>query len=494
MADHFPLVFRNGMLRKHRRQILYEREKAALPAFQIYAEYRRDANKLKEQIADIKEVYGQHYYTEKEATDETTVNGRYFKMKYELKGVDDNIKGYEYKIRLANRNKESEIMMDKYERHLKKLQEKKEKLESDLAALDADRQIIRDQLIPLENRHFRLNAMYDGLLQGVAEKEKEKREFIMKCPDEGCRGFLSTAYKCGTCAKWTCHSCLEVIGAEKGAAHTCKPDAVESAKMIQKETRPCPKCGSRIYKIDGCDQMWCVMDGCNTAFSWNTGKVVTGTVHNPHYYEWLRRTGGGQMERNLADIPCGGLPGYRDMMPIYDNNHLPHLVLTQVMEIHRRLVEHLDIRLPRYPQTPPAHANKDVNVRYLLKEIDELEWKRQLEFTEARFRRKREIAQILSMAVTAASDILRRACQTAAQISDQKEAAATFQSTTMVELEQLRQFTNDSFKALAKRQHMAVPQLGEDWEWVPVRALYKKASAKGGAARAGEVDATEEED
>jgi hypothetical protein len=365
MADHFPLVFRNGMLRKHRRQILYEREKAALPAFQIYAEYKRNANTLKEQITEIQKLYGKHYYTEKEATDEATVNGRYFKMKYELKEVDANIKGYENRIIIANKKGGEESLIKKCEKELDKLRKKMEKLESDLAALDVDRQIIRDQLIPLENRHFRLNAMYDGILVGGDEKAKEKREFIMKCPDGDCRGFLSTAYKCGTCAKWTCHSCLEVVGLEKDAAHTCKADAVESAKMIQKETRPCPKCGARIYKIDGCDQMWCVMDGCNTAFSWNTGKVVTGTVHNPHYYEWLRRTGGGHMERNLADIPCGGLPGYRDMLPIYDNKHLPHLVLTQVMEIHRKLVEHLDLRLPRYPQTPPAHANKDVNVRYL---------------------------------------------------------------------------------------------------------------------------------
>jgi hypothetical protein len=32
--------------------------------------------------------------------------------------------------------------------------------------------------------------------------------------------------------------------------------------------------------------MWCVV--CRTAFSWNTGLIEDGHIHNPHYYQFLR--------------------------------------------------------------------------------------------------------------------------------------------------------------------------------------------------------------
>jgi hypothetical protein len=36
--------------------------------------------------------------------------------------------------------------------------------------------------------------------------------------------------------------------------------------------------------------MWCIE--CKTAFSWSKGTIENGTVHNPHYYQWMRENGG----------------------------------------------------------------------------------------------------------------------------------------------------------------------------------------------------------
>lgn len=87
--------------------------------------------------------------------------------------------------------------------------------------------------------------------QGGAAAD-ERAKFVRQCPVSACRGFLSTAWKCGTCDTWACANCHEVKGATKDAPHTCNPDCVASARLLEKETRPCPKCASAIFKISGC--------------------------------------------------------------------------------------------------------------------------------------------------------------------------------------------------------------------------------------------------
>jgi len=84
-----------------------------------------------------------------------------------------------------------------------------------------------------------------------ANESAERRKFVMPCQTGGCRGMLSTAYKCDLCEKFTCAKCLESIEGAK-EDHECVPANVETAEEIRKNTRPCPNCGCRISKIDGC--------------------------------------------------------------------------------------------------------------------------------------------------------------------------------------------------------------------------------------------------
>ena len=139
---------------------------------------------------------------------------------------------------------------------------------------------------------------------------KNARQFIKKCPVDDCEGFLSSAWKCGVCSIWVCPKCFEIKGHDKNAEHECNPDDIASAELIKQETRPCPSCGIRIYKIEGCDQMWCT--GCHVAFSWRTGLRVNGPIHNPHFYQFQRQGGGAVIQNPGAQI-CGGLPTYYQM-------------------------------------------------------------------------------------------------------------------------------------------------------------------------------------
>jgi hypothetical protein len=94
----------------------------------------------------------------------------------------------------------------------------------------------------------------------------ERQEFIKSCPDTNCRGFLSSQWKCGICEKWACNLCHEIKGDARDAVHTCNPETVATVALLQNDTRPCPKCRTGIFKIDGCfakDTPVLMWDGSN---------------------------------------------------------------------------------------------------------------------------------------------------------------------------------------------------------------------------------------
>ena len=178
-------------------------------------------------------------------------------------------------------------------------------MEREAAKIYNQMQEIKKHYAALQRRiNFIKTGNFEAAMNGAIKENKERRAFIHKCPVEGCNGFLSAQWKCAVCSKYTCKDCLEVIGDHKDEPHTCNEDSVKSAQMIKKESRPCPKCAVPIFKINGCDQMWCTQ--CHVTFSWKTGKIsIGGNIHNPHYFQFLNQ--GGVVARNPGDQVCGGL-------------------------------------------------------------------------------------------------------------------------------------------------------------------------------------------
>lgn len=164
---------------------------------------------------------------------------------------------------------------------------------------------IEEQVLTLN----RLRITLEGQLKRgiVVEKSVSNGR---RCPDSGCRGYLSTQWKCQLCAKWACPECHVIKGDTRDAEHTCDPDTLATAKLIASDTKPCPKCSTLIHKIEGCDQMWCTQ--CHTGFSWKRG-TIEKRIHNPHYYEWQRQHGGGTAPRNVGDFECGRDIGDRNV-------------------------------------------------------------------------------------------------------------------------------------------------------------------------------------
>jgi hypothetical protein len=184
---------------------------------------------------------------------------------------------------------------------------------------DYDVDVAIETIIQLKNEISEQRRIERG---GSQTKASEKKVFTMPCSYNECKGMLSTEYKCCICDKYTCKDCHEPLQDE----HKCNPDTVATAKAILKETRPCPSCNTRIYKIEGCDQMWCT--NCKTPFSWNTGEIVPSgqRLHNPHAIEYMRRNGG--TVRAPGDLVCGGVITIEQFrqLKLNVNNMLPYLL------------------------------------------------------------------------------------------------------------------------------------------------------------------------
>ena len=145
-----------------------------------------------------------------------------------------------------------------------------------------------------------------------------KKKFVMPCQNGECKGFLSTQYKCGICEMFTCPDCFEILGKSKLENHICDENNKKTAEEIKKNTKGCPNCGQRIYKLEGCSQMWCTE--CKVGFDWNTGRIETKNIHNPHYYDFIKQNNG-FVNRNIGDVPCGGLVHY---------GHFHNVIITKI--------------------------------------------------------------------------------------------------------------------------------------------------------------------
>jgi hypothetical protein len=117
---------------------------------------------------------------------------------------------------------------------------------------------VRKEMGELDKLIYDLQKQKRALEMGLctydlsSTEKKERSQFVRQCPATGCRGFLSSQWKCGICEQWSCPQCHELKGVDKDCEHTCDPNSVETAKLLAKDSKPCPKCQCLIFKISGC--------------------------------------------------------------------------------------------------------------------------------------------------------------------------------------------------------------------------------------------------
>jgi hypothetical protein len=283
------------------------------------------------------------------------------------------------------------------------------------------------------------------------EEEEEAVHYRRPCVADNCVGYIqSRTGVCAVCQNITCVHCnilktrsgdIQVNG-DKGDnhEHECKKEDVEQWKEIHRSTKPCPGCRTRIFKVSGCDQMWCPQ--CHTPFKWSTGQVERGTIHNPHYYEWLfsenarnghgaprprMHAGGGMclegddlnrrfpepwVLKDVLDL----YPAIKDFTRPNTNSGTVRKHPRQVIVNHMRNMVHLsEVEIQHlerlYSRRNIAMKNLDIRVRYLRKEIDDKQFKVLLQRAEKASTKARECHQITETYVNMAMDLFQRFCQ-----------------------------------------------------------------------------------
>jgi len=387
--DNLTMTYRMGDYKKHRENILLDREIALMPATQHRAEQIRSAEKMERELippfdAQLRELYAKQSELSKE------INRVY--------------------------------------------------------ALRSD-------------AYYQVRLLRDGR----GEKAKSEATFVRKCPDPECRGFLSTAWKCGLCSKWACPECHEMKGDNRDAEHTCNPDNVATAKLLAKDSRPCPGCGTTITKIEGCDQMWCPQ--CHCAFSWRTGQKETGVVHNPHFYEWQRKQNGGVAPRVAGDVQCGGIPAYHNLRGRLIGLNAKDL--EGIMNFHRILTHVQHVELQRYHNVFNELDNQDLRIQYLLGNTNADDLKVEVQKREKKREKERAIRRAMEVLVQAGIDLIGRIMA---------ENDLEKKKKIIHEIDSLRIYVNELLEKVNDRLKLSVPQYSSNWQTTyPFSPTVKKA-------------------
>ncbi len=312
ICENFLKTWYNGEFKKQREAILMDRERSRLPEAQPWAErMRRAATEHKPALLEVKRrecelknrqasiqcerVIFQNNYRFKVDSEGPQPSGIY---RSTLQRLEENARTVERQIYRTTQELE---MLDRLYYNMINMSDQELQQHQDYDRIQAQ--------VRAENPNVDRateEALIQSMIATIDYKKGQARTFTMKCPGAECRGFLSTAYKCGICERSTCAQCLiqYPIDDPKGEAHVCSEDDKKTVELIKKSCRNCPSCGMSIYRIEGCNQMFCT--ACNTAFDWASGQILnTRQIHNPHYTDYLRRSGGGaETDAPVNYNPC----------------------------------------------------------------------------------------------------------------------------------------------------------------------------------------------
>lgn len=210
--------------------------------------------------------------------------------------------------------------------------------------------------------------------------------------------------------------------------------------------------------VKNCSQMFCIT--CRTPWDWNTGKIVThGVIHNPHYYEWIKRNGS-EIPRNPADIPCGGYPMQWELRNITLNTS--RRAAQYFLEFHRICMEIQDHTGTNYRSHIDQNVLHDMHIRFLLGDFDEKEWGKRLAMAEKKRKCDSEIQEVFAAFRMVAVEMINRIQHYRDESVDAftlltHDKANAYLEEWNVEVQELITMVNDGLRAISSSYLCRVP-------------------------------------
>ena len=359
----------------------------------------------------------------------------------------------------TEKSKLSETMSD-VENHLKCRELRKK--------IDENKDEIKRKKEELEAlKHINLRHERHLYLRRTGQHKACRKEFIKKCSVEGCRGFLSTQWKCGICNKYTCPKCFAVkeSGEEtKNPEHVCKEEDLKTAELIRKECKDCPGCGTSIFKTEGCDQMWCTQ--CHQTFSWRTGMKVTGVIHNPHFIAWQNSGQAGHPINLPGTVMCGGMPSsYNFKQVLYNAFNIPQnvnlfrkpfeqktnneITTLDFIKLHREILHFSNVELNYIRgEANDNQDNKDLRIKYILKQIDEEEMEKELIKRKKKYEKNRSILDIYEFINTTFTESIRDIYESLPSLETKKQINKCLDE-NYIRLHKIRRYANEELRKIS---------------------------------------------
>lgn len=376
IRDNFPKSFVDGELKDKKKQLYLAREKTFLPEAMEELERMEFIRKLRKERSIIERANNEI---------SRTINSEVNKI------IEDLTREYHKKTKELRTAARQEINS--------KIESTKE-MSDIIWFLDTHKDIPIDAV---GENHHDASSIRNYLKNKNISTEKtieKKCKYIYPCGTNNCNGFLNHKYKCAICKFKFCSKCFGRL--EKEEEHVCKEEDVASATLIKNSTKPCPNCHTRIFKISGCDQMWCTF--CHVAFSWNKGTIEKGRIHNPEYTKYMQSRGASDANNYAA---CDGQapPLYMILRKIRDKG----IILGKkdkytISKISALIDEIRQYTLPSF--TPNETKHKELRFQYIKREIDDQKYKTTLMKFERSEEKNQRIYDYLDTFVKGATDII----------------------------------------------------------------------------------------
>lgn len=440
LRSRFTHTFVTKKYRAHHEEVLFEMEKSMMPATALIVEARNIEKSVKHRVDEVMKQ------CKSISTVMRTLNSD---ISSEIPLLFDNDMhnqahfSAERMQQTRENQKRAYVLLDKYAAMLSQIEDIHAKFSEEVRQMD---------------------WMHNWVERDAHQEETAAKEkvvpFVRCCPRESCSGYLNPLGVCACCNLHSCKRCFETLYAppenglptekemekrvkEAKAAHTCNEDVVNTITELKKQSKSCPKCHALISKIDGCDQMWCTQ--CHTAFSWRTGEIVKGKgIHNPHYFEWMRRRSpNGEIPRTEGDEGPEGRGGA--VVNVCNMNVWDRAFQNEITQMLTRLCYRFNIILstdeerlmgmlqqiahnheivdhdPRQgilltneafyrpsPDANPFAYNLNKRIEVLERKLDEKAFKAYLHNTSVKYERASEYVSILEFSCIAANDIFTR--------------------------------------------------------------------------------------